>query len=372
MRHGLSQPLLPSRSTQEKITDFTTALSAFPFEAPLKTALANKIGATSNNDPILEDETVAQAMNILASRNYFFLTGTLRAWYQTPHEFSVFQKFLLFISTLTLMTAAVIARDAIILLTKGKPNLERTGSNMADYGTGGLTDTVVTICSMLTEGMTAVFNLNGDNTNLPNYLGPVTNTFNGPVPATALQTIPTWIVEPIGWIDFFTCTLQNNVTEMVGHAYFGPLKTALAKAAHAFPVTTSNIPSNPDPILNFISLDVFINLFMASFGIKLQNGGYSNFSGPDGYPYGHFDGFEDGVKQFEQNAYAFAGVFSGIAGVALLITLFLGAKKACEKWAASHEARQEFHAVKQICTLFKTLKKEVADDAIRQARTGIV
>ena len=368
MRQDPNQRLLPENELKPVATVLSEQLEKIRFQstaednvearlAALKSQLLNE---TLTPSAYCQHADVRQAMRIIESRDQYFLLGMLQIWRQQSHAFTTFQKFLLTVSSLVLLAAAVMSREAFVLLLDGKPKLKATGAGIADYCTTGLSDKIVQICADLTDGMTAVFNMNDPSRTLPSYLGPVDDTLNGPVPSTALQTIPSWFI-PTGWIDFFTCTHEYNNTEMVGHAYFGTEANAIAKASNGFPVARTVIDGNPNPIINFVELSALIPMFLAGFCIKIQNGGYSSFINPDNQDYGHFNGYERGATSFEASGYAFAGTYGGIAGVAFLTAVYLLAKKACEKWDASKEARTEFNAAREANRLFKLANKKIEE-----------
>ncbi|MDP1574739.1 MAG: hypothetical protein Q8L78_07410 [Coxiellaceae bacterium] len=357
--------LLPENELKPIAIALSEQLEKIRFESPA----LNQDLATARNDLLLDrvspslyckNDAVTQAMHILNTQNQYFLLGLFQIWQKQPHTFSTFQKSLLAASAVILFAAAILSHEIFVILLNGKPKLKATGGAIADYCTTGLSDKVVAICADLNEGVTAVFNMNDPSRTLPSYTGQVNDTINGPVPTTALQTIPSWFI-PSGWIDFFTCTRENNSTEMVGHAYFGTAQAAIEKASNGFPVASTVIDGNPNPIISYVELTILIPMFLAGFCIKIQEGGYSTFTNPAGQDYGHFNGYERGATAFEQSAYAFAGTYGGIAGVALLTAIYLLSKKACEKWDSSQEARKGFTAGREANRLFKTLCKKVEE-----------
>jgi len=356
MFEGSSQQLLPSPT---KVVALAKLLNTIPLEISLeqRISLYNQLESGKITPKrYLEHPITQQAFSLLINTPACTFSNTFLLWFNTAHRFSTLQKFIFSTAAITLIISAILTKEVFLLLLKAKPALENTGVAVADYCTTGLSSRIVDICSLLPDGVTAVFNMNTDNRTLPTLFANVSDPQNGPVPGTALQTISSWF-NPIGWINFFTCTFKDNQTILNGHAYFGDEKNALIQASQAFPVANMQLDyDSADPVKYYLEAEVVIMLFLAELCIKIQNGGYSAYTNPlTNQDYGHSDGLERSADSFRQNAYAFAGVYGGITGVAFLTFCYFMIKKACEKWDACVKTRDENRHKQEAIKLFRTL-----------------
>lgn len=358
----LTQQLYVNTDNTPSANRLAALLEQYKFTGELNDSLAQlKTKLESNDTDKLSEEdylahpdvkTAMEQLNAAASQ--MLIPGLLRIWWNQKHQLSAYEKIFFTLSALTLTAAAILTREIFVILLDGKPKLKATGTAIMDYCTTGLSDDVVDTCAFLDNGQTAVFDLNRRTVTVPTFLGNVSDPLHGPTPVTSLQEIPGWI-NSLGWIQYFTCTQQDNTTTFVGHYYANDLPIAKEKASLGFPVEQQLASLDPDFEKSYFTLKILSQAFLAVFCIKIQNGGYSTFTDLQGQPYGHFDGFERTGDDFQRNTYIFASVYGGLAGIAFLTMSALLINKAKSKWVNSSDERKNFSVAKEASALFKKI-----------------
>ena len=315
------------------------------------TALKNR---TLSTQSYLQTPEIAAAINQLQIGNHYLIPALLKIWWNQPSEFSGYEKILLCLSTMTLLTAAVLSHDFIVIFLEGKPALQTSARAIEDYCTTGLSERIFDICLALPDRQTAVFNMNVKTENLPSFQGHVSDPLHGPIPAVTFQSVPGWI-NSLGWITFLTCTSKNNFFNLTGHFYIDSLPIDNAIVQNGFPVMTTGIEQPVSPFLYDLA-KIAMQLFFVGFCEMIKNGGYSTILKPDKQTYyGHFDGFQESAREFENNMYIFSGVYGGITLLALFILSGILINKTYSKWQNSQADRETFWIARQAQGLFKKI-----------------
>lgn len=352
----MRQPLLLNKQDVIKLASY---LETLQFGEPLKISLAAAKTQLENDTLTAKDylklDDLQDTMDFIQKRNCHYIPGILKIWYTQPHTFSNKEEFILRFSAIALLIGAILSHDVFILLFQGKPDFETTGNAFMDICSGGLMKRITQTCTDLSDGITAVFDLNGK-TNpeaLAAYTG-VVDTFNGPLPGNTLKTIRSWVVSPTAFRDAFTCRRINDAVEVVGHAFQGSLSDGLTKAIQAFPILSTRFVGNATVA---IALPLYLTFTVCEI---MRNGGYAMIDYPTPQS-GHFDGFANFAQRFGNNAEAFAGAWGGIMCATLLATLLLRYDWAMSKWQKSAPERKTFSTVNAACTLYRKLAPKIEE-----------
>lgn len=365
------QALLPS-TLETTVAELANTLEKLCWDADLKESLAAEKATLPT--PITEaaardyltSTAVQEAKKLVEMRHAALTQNMLRfCWFQIG-RLNFIEKFTLTISTLVLITATVLLREAFVLLI-GRPKLEETGKDIADYCTQGPIDDIVNICYTLKDSATAVFNLNAPRVQLPTFKGTVDNTFQGPIPGTQLVVIPSWTYYS-AFRQHFSCTTQGNTTELVGHTGWWQSAQSAARAINAFPTSYSAFARTGNYLLDYLGLEATTMLFLAGLCTLIDEGGYSTFTAPDGNAYGSFNGFGEYAKQFQGRATAFGAAHGSLAILSFLITAamfgrtWFQAKKAKTETAANTNTPERKTETENAHRLFAQADKLLVTD----------